>query len=276
MKLNNETSLELLKGLSTQELDDLLQKELHKETADGAFVRMILGVLEEREHDYPVEVNAEIEAAAGRFERSLHDQQSNPSKKRTSWVLKVSSILLVVGVLFFAVPQAANAETFWEMLARWSDTIFELFVPGENDDKQPEYVFETDHSGLQQIYDAVVKMGITECVVPMWIPEGYTLEELIIFDEPSELSLFGNMKNNEKELSISIAVQSAQSPLNHMKDTQNVEVFERAGIKHYIISNIDQVTATWSIKNIECSVIMDCQEDIYRILNSIYTTEVNK
>ena len=43
--------------------------------------------------------------------------------------------------------------------------------------EQPEYVFETDHPGLQQIYDAVVEMGVTEPVVPMWVPEGYDLVE---------------------------------------------------------------------------------------------------
>lgn len=274
MKLNNETSLELLKGLSTQELDDLLQKELHKETVDGASVRMILGVLEEREQDYPVEVNAKIEAAADRFEQSLHDQKSNPSPKRGSWVLKVASIVLVVGVLLFTVPQAANAETFWEMLARWTDTVFELFVPNGSDDKQPGYVFITDNPGLQEVHDAVVDLGITEPVVPMWVPQEYVLEELLVVEEPSEVSIYANMKNNDNELIISITAQSIHSPLNHMKDTQNVKVFERDGVKHYIMTNIEQVSATWSTKNIECSVVTDCQEDIYKILKSIYTTEV--
>lgn len=274
MKLNNETSLELLKGLSTQELDDLLQKELHKETADGAFVRMILGVLEEREQDHPLEVDAEIKAAADRFEQSLYDQQSNPSPKQTSWVLKAASILLVVGVLLFAIPQAANAETFWEMLSRWTDSVFEFFVPGDNDDKQPEYAFKTDNPGLQEIYNSVVELGITEPVVPMWVPQEYVLEELFVLEEPSESSVCAIMKDHENELIISIAVQSAHAPLNHMKDTQNVEVLERDGIEHYIISNNEQVIATWATKNIECSVVMDCQEDIYRILNSVYTTEV--
>lgn len=274
MKQNNMASWELLKVLPTHELDALLQKELRKETVDDELVRLILNVLEEREWDYPVEINAEIEAAAERFAQSLDNHKVGTTKKRTHWILKVASILLVVCVLFFAVPQAAKAETFWDLLARWTDSVFEFFVPGDSDDKQPEYVFETDHSGLQQIYDTVAQMGIAERVVPMWVPEGYAIEELIVFDEPSESSLYVNMKNGEKVINISIGIQSVHSPLNHMKDMQNVEVFERSGIKHYIISNNDQVTATWSVKNIECSVVIDCQEDIYRILNSIYTTEV--
>ena len=235
---------------------------------------MILGVLEEREQDYPMEVNAEIEAAAERFEQSLDNQKVGFTKKRTHWILKVASILLVVGVLLFTIPQAANAETFWEMLVRWTDSVFEFFTPGDSDDKQPEYAFKTDNPGLQDLYDTVVNLGITDPVVPMWVPKEYVLEELLVVEEPSESSISAYMKYNEKEFIISISVQSVHSPLNHMKDTQNVEVFERAGIKHYIFSNNEQVSATWSTKNIECSVVIDCQEDIYKILKSIYTTEV--
>lgn len=274
MKQNNMASWELLKVLPTHELDALLQKELRKETVDDELVRLILNVLEEREWDYPVEINAEIEAAAERFAQSLDNHKVGTTKKRTHWILKVASILLVVGVLLFTIPQAANAETFWDLLARWTDTVFELFLPSGNDDKQPGYVFKTDNPGLQEIYNSVVELGITEPVVPMWVPQEYALEELFVFEEPSESSICAIMKDHENELIIAIAVQSAHAPLNHMKDTQNVEVLERDGIEHYIISNNEQVIATWATKNIECSVVMDCQEDIYRILNSVYTTEV--
>lgn len=274
MKQNNMASWELLKVLPTHELDVLLQKELRKETVDDELVRLILNVLEEREWDYPVEINAEIEAAAERFAQSLDNHKVGTTKKRTHWILKVASILLVVCVLFFAVPQAAKAETFWDLLARWTDTVFELFLPSGNDDKQPGYVFKTDNPGLQEVYDTVVDLGITEPVVPMWVPQEYVLEELLVVEAPSEVSIYVNMKKNDNELIISIAAQSVHSPLNHMKDTQSVEVFERDGIKHYIMTNIEQVSATWSIKNIECSVVTDCQEDIYKILKSIYTTEV--
>ena len=276
MKQNNIASWEFLKELPTHELDALLQKELHKETVDDELVRLILNVLEERERDYPVEVDAEIEAAAERFAQSLDNHKVGTTKKRTHWIIKVASILLVVGVLLFTIPQAANAETFWEMLVRWTDSVFEFFTPGDSDDKQPEYAFKTDNPGLQDLYDTVVNLGITDPVVPMWVPEGYAIKELSVFEEPSEVTIVLIMKYGERELQLSVCMQKTSSPLNHMKDSQNVEIFEKNGIEHYIFSNNDQLNATWSIRNVECTVVIDCQEDIYRILNSIYTTEVNK
>ena len=276
MKLNNMASRrEFLKELSTSELDRMLQAELRKESIDDDLVRLVLSVLEERERDYPVEINEEIAAAAERFENAIDIQQKRSVKTKWPRVLKVASVLLVVGLLLFALPQAVRAESFFDLLARWTESVFEFFNPAEEQDEQPEYVFKTDHPGLQQIYDAVVEMGVTDPVVPMWVPEGYELEELMVFEEPSELTLCANMKNNESRIYFFVAVQNIHSPRSHMKDTEKVEIFETAGIEHYTLSNNEQITATWIYNNIECSVVADCQEDIYKILESIYTTEAH-
>ena len=76
MKLNSVASCrEFLKELSTSELDRMLQAELRKETIDDDLVRLVLSVLEEREKNYPVELNDEVVAAAERFENTINIQQ---------------------------------------------------------------------------------------------------------------------------------------------------------------------------------------------------------
>lgn len=272
MKLNNMASRrEFLRGLSTTELDEMLQAELRKETIDGDLVRTVLSVLEEREQDYPVEVNEEVVAAAEEFESTI--TQNAPVRKKWSPVLKVASVLVVVGLLLFVLPQAAHAESFLDLLARWTESVFEFFSPVGEQDEQPEYVFKTDHPGLQQIYSAVVEMGVTDPVVPMWVPEGYELENIKVTEEASEQALYADMRCNDSKIIISIVVQKIHSPLSHMKDANDIDVLETSGIKHYILSNNEQVNATWVYENIECSVVTDCQEDINKILKSIYTTE---
>ena len=272
MKLNNMASRrEFLKERSTSELDRMLQAELRKESIDDDLVRLVLSVLEEREQDYPVELNDEFVAAAEDFESVI--MWNAPARKKWPPVLKVAAVLLVVGLLLFALPQAAHAESFFDLLARWTESVFEFFNPADGRKKQPEYIFETDHPGLQQIYDAVVGMGVTDPVVPMWVPDGFILDEVKAIKEPSETSLYANLKSAENEIFISVGVQSINSTLNHMKDTENIEIFEIAGIEHYVISNNDQANITWFIKDIECAVVTDCQEDIYKILESIYATE---
>ena len=274
MKLNSMASRrEFLKELSTSELDRMLQAELRKETIDDDLVRLVLSVLEDREQDYPVELNEEVVAAAEKFGNSIVAPQIAPVRKKWPLAMKAASVLLVVGLLLFVVPQAAHAESFFDLLARWTESVFEFFNPTEERDEQPEYVFETDHPGLQQIYDAAVEMGVTDPVVPMWVPEGYELEEVKTVNEPYEAAIYANLICNQKEIHVIVIVKSEGSYFNHAKDEQSVENFEAAGIEHYIVSNNDTINATWVNKNIECSISGDCQEDIYRILKSIYTME---
>lgn len=270
MKLNKMASRrEFLEQMSTQELDRMLQSELQKETIDDDLVRQILDILEFREMDYPVEYNQEIVEPSQKLEdisRSTSRKVKNPR------ILKVASVLLVVGILLFALPNAVHAENFFELLARWTDSVFEFFNPAEPND-QPEYVFRTDNPGLQQVYDTIVELGVTDPVVPMWVPEGFVLEELKVTKDPGELWLYANMKCEDREICISVITQIGRPLLSHMKDTEDVKIFETNGIEHYIISNHGLVNASWIINNVECSIVTDCREDTYRILKSIYTTE---
>ena len=273
MKLNNVASHRaFLEQMPTQELDEMLQAELRKDNIDDDLVRLILDVLEEREADHPIENDEEIAAAVEKYTAYVDSLEATPAKPTRKWntVLKVASVLLLVGLLFGIVPQAANAESFFEMLARWTDSVFEFFNPSEPND-QPEYVFETDHPGLQQIYDAVGELGVTDPGVPMWVPSVYEVEQVKVIEAPSELMLYANLSNNESKINITIVAHRDGSYLNHTKDTQNVEKFEYANIEHYIMSNNEIKNATWIINNIECSIALDCQEDIYKIIKSIYT-----
>ena len=275
MKLNSMASRrEFLKELSTSELDRMLQAELRKETIDDDLVRLVLSVLEEREKNYPVELNEEIAAAAEDFEGTMKTPRVVPTRKKLSPVLKAASILLVVGLLLFVVPQAAHAESFFDMLARWTESVFEFFNPAEERDEQPEYVFATDHPGLQQIYGAVVEMGVTDPVVPMWVPEEYELKNVKIDEWPTETTLYADLRKDESNIFITIILRDECAPFQHSKDTRNVAVLEIEGIEHYVMSNYDEITATWIVDCIECSIVTDCQEDnFYKILKSIYSME---
>lgn len=274
MKLNSMASRrEFLEGLSTAELDEMLQVELRKETIDDDLVRLMLSVLEDREKDCPVELNEEIVAAAERFENTINIQQKRSAKTKWPRVLKVASILLVVGLLLFVVPQAVNAESLAEMLARWTDSVFEFFNPAEEHGQQPEYVFKTDHPGLQQIYDAVVEMGITDPVVPMWVPEGYVLQDMCTLRQSADETILAGLTVENGYIFLNITIHGDESSFKYEKDTQTVTIVELNGVSHYIINNLDERRATWIKDGVECSIATNCQEEeLYKLLRSIYKT----
>lgn len=276
MKLNNIASRwEFLKTMPTQDLDEMLQAELHKENIDDDLVRLILEVLEERETDCPVEINAEVTAAVNKYTTYLDVLEKTPAKPTRKWsvVLKAASVLLVVGLLLFAVPQAVQAESFFEMLARWTDSIFEFFSPGD-DNKQPEYVFETDHPGLQQIYDAVVELGVTDPVVPMWVPENFALVECDVINTPKEKFIQAIFHYDNNVIAFCLSSNDEQGEIEYYKDSTDVKKFEFNAITHYVFRNLNRCVAIWEREHTICSVAIDCQEEtLFEILKSIYTME---
>ena len=277
MKLNSMASRrEFLKELSASELDRMLQAELRKETIDDDLVRLVLSVLEDREQDYPVELNEEIAAAVEDFEGTIKTPKGVPTRKKLSPVLKAASILLVVGLLLFVVPQAVNAESLAEMLARWTDSVFEFFIPAEEHGQQPEYVFKTDHPGLQQIHDAVVEMGITDPVVPMWVPDGYELFGCKVIDLNQEKSIQSVLKKDENAIVFRLLILHDNINVNVYKDEVGTTIYEYNGVTHYVLNNVERQIATWNADGVVCSVSVDCQEDILiDIIKSIYTSEGN-
>ena len=276
MKVNNMASRrEFLEHMPTHELDEMLRAELQKENIDDDLVRLLLRVLEEREREYPLEDNEAVAAAVEKYTAYVNSIKTTPARPARKWngVLKVASILVVVGLLLFVVPQAANAESFFEMLARWTESVFEFFNPAE-DNRQPEYVFETDHPGLQQIYDAVVELGITDPVVPMWVPERYELVECKTMNGPQEKSIYAVLRHDKKMIIIQISIVAGNGGIECYKDGSDVIRDECNETTHYVMRNLDKQVATWNSEDIVCAVSVDCQEDtLFEILKSIYITE---
>ena len=260
-----------LEQMETGQLDNMLRSELAKEQPDAQAVQVILGILREREKDYPLEMDP---GTAQAWQDYIEKTGSKDKSPASGVVLKAASIALILAVLLLSVPQHVEAETLWERLTRWTDSVFELFSPGDRSAAPAEYVFRTDHPGLQQVYDAVVEMGITDPVVPMWLPEGYELVECKVVSSPSKTSIISIYSFEEKTTSIIISIYSKNISKEYYKDEATVQVKEISGTKHNILQNNDLWVVVWEKSNIECSISIDCQEDIlFRILQSIYTVE---
>lgn len=261
----------MLEQMETHQLDEMLQAELQKEHPDAHAVQMILSVLEKREKDYPVETDPGIEQA---WQEYIRKTSEVPKRVKRGLLLRVASFAVILAILFLAMPQQVEAESIWERLARWTDSVFELFSLGDRSAEPAEYVFHTDNPGLQQVYDAVVELGITDPVVPMWLPDGYELVELKTTKTPIDTYIFISFSKDNSNAGYRIDIYSDIASRKYYKDENVASIFEKNGVIHYIIKNDSMWTVIWVSKNIECSLTIDCQEDVlYRILRSIYMVE---
>lgn len=277
MQENDMTSTrKKLKQLDTEQLDELLNRELEKDHADGETVRMILDILWEREKDLPVEVTPGAKKAWAKYKKNIAKLDSREARtiQIRRWALRVASAAAVLSILIIAVPREAEANNFFEKLTSFTESIVEFFSPGMENNNFADYKFETDNPGLQQVYDAVVNLGVTDPVVPMWLPEGYELVECKTVGTSQKKGLVANFAFEQDVLMLKVDMYDLDVSHEYHWEGPSAECYERSGVEHTIMRNNDKLVVVWFLDNAECSIIVDCQEDtLHRILNSIYVME---
>ena len=273
MKHNNTTGLRgMMEQMSTEQLDDMLLHELEKEPVDESAVRLIMEVLQQRDQDAPVPITPQVATAWEKYQMHAPVQRCSKFSFK-SWPMRTAAAIAVVIALALTVPQNAEAEGFWDRVSRWTDSIFEFFTP-DNERTDEEYVFKTDNPGLQQVYDTVTELGVTDPVVPMWLPEGYELVECEVSSMPSKTVVYTSFTNEEETIILDIAIRNTDSSRQYSKDEDNIKTREIADIDHTILHNEEWWTAVWSRERLECAIAIDCQEEtLYKVLKSIYTME---
>lgn len=274
MNQDNTNGLrKILDALSTDQLKQLLDEELQKENSDPAAVKLLLAVLEERHAEEPKPVSSVSEEARQRYQERMEELFPPEPKKAWKPLLKVASVLLVCVVLFSPLlPQKAEAESFWEMLQRLSNTVIEFFG---REDVVIETVnaFETDNAGLQQVFDTAVGMDVENPMVPMWLMEA-RLQDIQTGQSPTVTALWASFLDGDTEIVYTLNVYEKEIKRRYYRDDSFYDSYEHNGVTYTISKNNDRWGAIWVKDNIECSIILDCQEEtLRRILKSVYVLE---
>ena len=280
MELNNVSSArEMFEQLSTEKLDELLDAELHRETPDENAIRMIFSILRERDKDRPREVTPQIQTAWEKYQDKMEDldRKENRSRRIRNWVVRAASVAAVLVVFLMAViPQQADAESFWEVLQRWTAEIVEFFSPTDNEHRLAEYEFVTDNPGLQQVYDAVVELGVTDPVVPMWLPEVGEAIECKTATTPVSTGISAALPHSDGFVMYKLNIYNTEVAHTYHGDGTEIVEYIQDETTFNIMRNNEAWVVFWTKDNIECSIAIDCQEDdLYKILKSIYTMEDN-
>ena len=133
--LENENMIDLLGSLeemSSEQLSRLIQVETAKESPNDELVLMALDILEDREKDKPVVLGPKGKAAWKKYQSKV---RTRDRKTVLIWkpLMQVASVLVAITLLFALLPTRANAETWWERLASWTDDFFSFFNPNESE-----------------------------------------------------------------------------------------------------------------------------------------------
>ena len=260
--------------LSTAELEAMLQRELERKPPDDEKVILLLHILEDREPKLPLRLTAREEQAWEQYRQKTMGRRRK-GKLPIRWLSVAASLVLIVAVLTAVVPQQAEADNFWEMLQRMTNTVLGYFG---RDDKfgEMDYHFETENPGLQQVYDAVVELGVKEPVVPMWLPNGFELAEFDTKITPMTKGVWVNFSNGEQEIVYKLDVYDGEPAHQYYKDDTHYESQEWDGTIYQVARNMNRWIVIWTKENTECFLTLECQEETLRqILRSIHVTEAD-
>lgn len=267
---NNANLLNSLEQLPTSDLDIMLHSELEKEFPAADIVQLILKILREREVNLPVMSNPKIDKAWATYLRETSQEPlilNEPLKK-------VAAILILCSLLLFTMPQKAQAESLFSRIATWTENVFELFDQWNQGRTPKEYIFQTEHPGLQELYNTVSELGVVAPVVPMSLDNGYTLESCETFVTPTHNKVIANFSCNNKTAIYELNIYSDSVPRKFHKNMESVATHESNGIIHYLFRNNELWTVVWTRDNLECYIVIECQEEvIYQLLDSIYSME---
>lgn len=282
MELNKKPYLrEELERMSTGQLEEMINTEMEREQLDADLIRTLMDILNER-HRQAAKPHTQQELQAWeQYQRdcALEEKKIKARKKRKMWRYiqrgAVAAVLVIACLGFITVPRASGANNFLDFLTKWTDNVFAIFGPSNADDvARQEYVFQTDNPGLQEVYDEVAGMGVTDPVVPMKLLDGAVLDELKVTHTRTRTYIHARFFAEDVVIFLEYSLYGTDALKEYSWDTTNAEKYECNGISHDIISNDGYWAAVWTRENLVCYVAVDCQEDVlYDILRSIYTTE---
>ncbi len=240
-----------------ESLSDRLKKELDKKEPDRDTVIQILKAVKKEESGG--------EQTDPVLERYGKKPQKEEKSNRSSVWKRVAVAAVVCLVLLSSIPNVFGSESIFTMIGQWTKEIFSFGKPSDK-----EFVYQTDHPGLQELYDEVAKLDLNRNVVPTWLPEDAELKQLDTQYAPNGATIFAGFSYTDGYVGIKIKTFDKDAASEYQKGAENAILYERADVKHYILENNGEWAATWIEGNAECVISIKDKDILYKMMDSIY------
>ena len=236
---------------------------------------MIHSLLEQLKAKSPVLPTVTQEEADEVQLRLQEARKDPPSPERPGvWRKRFAMAAAALCLVLLVFPIASGTPFIQKLVAKWNEDFFWIETPGTPVELPEDYAFQTDNPGLQQLYDAVTELGITEPVVPMWLPEGFEIVsiEIITGNNTKILSYFA--VDNVK---FAFYIEERKSNVEQFKSFDCPEIWEYVGIKHFCLSNHVGTKVVWNNGNYDMTIVSTLDKNVVEsIVQSIYNREEGK
>lgn len=297
---NQTNKYAYLSRLSTKELKAILRADAESPNAgNDEAISYILEVIEQREREHPSGSFPDVDSSWKEFqtiyntpeganqclypnEEDALNTMSVQTEAKQRRILRRPLLVAAIIVLLIAsltIPVAGYGNLL-EMIGSWTSDQFTFILTGyKKDSGSDETDVDKEGSSDSQIgaelRQVLQEYGITESVVPSWLPDGFELaDEISVEDYPdfNETEFYAFYSDGENSCTISVTRTSQQvQGSTYEKSSGSPDVYTSGDVDYYIFQNSDSILAAWYVDNLECSINTTMSEsDLKGVIDSIY------
>lgn len=192
-----------------------------------------------------------------------------PRRLRRWQVVRLIAATLAVMFACMITAQAFGIDIFGA-IARWTEETFHF----ESSSKSVPNVDESSSGEYSSLLEAINAYGITEMVAPKRYPSGFQISDIKVSPSNDSVKFQAAYENGDKFFTVTVWQFKSAEDANDgtfEKDTSVVSIYDYGDIRHYIMSNNEQLRAAWTNKNFMCSISGDLSEaELKEIIKSVY------
>lgn len=244
-------------SMSIGKLEEILRADAHGPERDDSDVDEILYVMEvlaKKRQQNGIAGKTALEAYQEfqQYYRPMVEERSMPKHKSNIIPFRRIAAIAACLVLVFSFATSANAFCFrdvWNAVVTWAQETFSFSMGVEV--SKPEEDDLLEYTSIQEVLDA---NGRNPSVAPTWIPNGYTLDEIIIDKTPLQESYIVVYTNGNTSFRITIQSFVSVRPEQYEQGMGFDQIYSASGTDYYIISNYDKVRVAWVNDMYECNI----------------------
>ena len=259
--------------MATEELEEILRSDSQSpegQESDGELLLYVMGVLAHRKRnsENPGKTAQEAWESFEKHylpeEEEAHTVKSNRIGLRR-WIAAAAVLAILVSIPFTA--SALTWDEIWNAVATWAKETFSFTSQGQPAPTEPSTEDARSYNSLQEL---LAETNSATDIVPTWIPERYTLQDITMDENPMRRSYTAIYTDSNTMLRVS--VQSyLDADAEKLEITEDLrEIYKVKGVEYYIISNFDQLRAVWIKDSYECNISGDLTvEEMKTMIDSI-------
>lgn len=282
-------------NMSTAELNEYLRQDSYCEDSNLDDILYVMEVLERREKEDGNYSPPDVQKAWAEFQKyyntedndgkPLHDFDDEDDDEPTAEIISIKkarkglnrtikSIISVAAVLCVILAGSVTAKALgydiWDAIIVWTKDTFG-FETTVNEPKPSEYVKQIPEE-LTELNDLMLNHGLSNRLIPSYIPEGYKMGSLEYDDLGDADTIFCQLSNGANDIMLIYSIHSGDSTSFQLeKDALSPEKYESGGTTYYIMSNMDDYLVSWLSDNVECTILgIPSHDEALKMITSLY------